>query len=57
MAKFPGLMRRGTKWYLRVRVPDDVAEAIGRREIWKSLRTGDHQKALTPVWQNSLIVP
>ena len=45
VAKFPGLMRRGTKWYLRVRVPDDVVGTIGKKEIWKSLGTGDHGKA------------
>ena len=39
------MMRRGTKWYLRVKVPDDVVDAIGKREIWKSLRTGDYQLA------------
>ena len=47
VAKFPELMRRGTKWYLRVKVPDDVVDAIGKREIWKSLRTGDYQLART----------
>ena len=45
MARYPGLMRRGTKWYLRVKVPDDLQHVIGKKEIWKSLRTGDHGKA------------
>lgn len=45
MAKYPGLMRRGTKWYLRVSVPGDLVDAIGKREVWRSLRTGDHREA------------
>ena len=45
MARYPGMMRRGTKWYLRVRVPDDVRDVLGQKEIWKSLRTGDYQTA------------
>ena len=45
MAKYPGLMRRGTKWYLRVPVPEELQQVIGRKEVWKSLRTGDHGKA------------
>lgn len=47
MAKYPGLMRRGTKWYLRVRVPTDIVDEVGRREIWRSLETGDHRKAVS----------
>lgn len=47
VAKYPGLMRRGTRWYLRVKVPDDVVDAIGKREKWKSLRRGDYQLAKT----------
>jgi hypothetical protein len=38
-------MQRGTKWYLRVKVPDDVFNIIGKREIWRSLDTGDHHEA------------
>ena len=38
MAKIPGLMRRETKWYLRVRVPDDAIENFGQREVWKIRR-------------------
>ncbi len=45
MAKYPGLMRRGTKWYIRVCVPKDIVDEVGRREIWRSLETGDHRKA------------
>ena len=46
MAKYPGLMRRGTRWYLRAKVPADLVEEVGRREIWRSLDTGSHRKAV-----------
>jgi hypothetical protein len=46
VARHPGLMRRGTRYYLRVRVPLDLINTIGRREIWKSLGTGDHREAV-----------
>ena len=39
-------MRRGTRYYLRTRVPLDLIETIGRKEIWKSLETGDHREAV-----------
>ena len=45
VARYPGLMLRGSKWYLRMRVPKDLVATIGKREIWRSLRTGDHRKA------------
>ncbi len=45
MAKNPGPVKRGTRWYLRVRVPEDLVDRIGKREISKSLGTGDHRKA------------
>jgi len=41
VAKYPGLMRRGTKWYLRAWVPKDLQHVIGTKDKWKSLRTGD----------------
>ncbi len=47
MARYPGLMRRGTKWYLRVKVPKDVVDKVGRSEIWKTLGTGNHRKAVS----------
>ena len=43
VARHPGLMRRGARYYLRVRVPLDLIETLGRREIWQSLRTADPQ--------------
>ncbi len=45
MAKYPGLMRRGTKWYLRRWVPEDLQHVIGQKEIWRSLHTGDYPVA------------
>jgi uncharacterized protein DUF6538 len=46
VARHPGLMRRGARYYLRVRVPLDLIESIGRQEIWQSLRTADHREAV-----------
>ena len=46
MAKYPGLMIRGTTFYLRAKVPADLRQSIGRREIWKSLETGDRRQAI-----------
>ncbi|MEE8501689.1 MAG: DUF6538 domain-containing protein, partial [Kiloniellales bacterium] len=45
MAKYPGLMRRGTKWYLRRSVPKDLQRVIGKKQKWKSLHTGDYTVA------------
>ncbi len=45
MAKYPGLMRRGTKWYLRAWVPKDLQHVIGTKDKWLSLRTGDYSVA------------
>ena len=47
MAKYPGLMRRGTKWYLRLRVPADLMDEVGKKEIWRTLGTGDYGKAVS----------
>jgi integrase len=46
MARNPGLVRRGTKYYLRVSVPVDLIKTLARKEVWKSLRTGDYGKAV-----------
>jgi DNA invertase Pin-like site-specific DNA recombinase len=46
VAKHPGLMRRGTRWYLRAKVPVDLVEIIGRSEVWRSLQTGEHALAV-----------
>lgn len=36
---------RGSAWYLRVSVPRDLQIVLGKKEVWKSLRTGDHKEA------------
>lgn len=47
MALATNIIRRSgsAQYYLRVRVPTDVQEAVGRREIWKSLGTTDPTEA------------
>lgn len=45
VARQPGLMRRKTRWYLRTKVPVDLVAFLGRRQVWRSLRTGDHAVA------------
>jgi integrase len=39
-------MRRGARYYIRVRVPLDLVDTLGRSEIWKSLGTSDHREAV-----------
>jgi hypothetical protein len=46
VARHPGLMRRGARCYIRVRIPLDLVETSGRSEIWKSLGTADHREAV-----------
>lgn len=48
--KHSGLVRRGGIWYVRKRVPDDLRDQIGKREIQISLRTGDKKLALERYW-------
>ncbi len=49
MGKQPRLHRRGARFYVRVRVPDDLRDIIGRREVKYSLHTADHGEALVKV--------
>ena len=46
MARYPGLMRRKARWYLRAKIPVDLVEFLGRIEKWQSLRTGDYAVAV-----------
>jgi integrase len=46
MAKPPGLIQRGRIWYYRKRVPKDLVERYGKREIPLSLETEDYRTAL-----------
>jgi len=39
------LHQRGTTYHLRIRVPSDLVNVIGRREIHQSLRTSDRRTA------------
>ena len=39
------LHQRGNTYHLRVRVPSDLVEVIGRRELHQSLRTSDGRTA------------
>ncbi|MCZ6862584.1 MAG: hypothetical protein O7I42_20320, partial [Alphaproteobacteria bacterium] len=50
VAKHPWLFERREKdgthrFYLRARVPKDLVELLGKREIKKSLRTSDRAEA------------
>jgi integrase len=44
--QYPGLMRRGARWYLRVKVPADLRSILGRDQIWKALGTSDRREAI-----------
>lgn len=41
------VLRRGAVYYVRMRVPSDLRERFGRREIWKSLGTREPLDART----------
>ena len=45
MAKHPWLLNRDGRYYLRARVPADLVDSIGRREIKRSLGTSDAKEA------------
>jgi integrase len=45
MRQHPWLFKRGSIYYMRAIVPVDLHAALGKREIWKSLRTSDRQTA------------
>ena len=42
-----GLKQRGTRWYLRRRVPADLVEAWGSNEVSRTLGTPDYKVART----------
>jgi hypothetical protein len=44
--RHPRLQKRGSRYFLRVRVPTDLRSAIGKREIRKALGTSDPREAL-----------
>lgn len=45
MRKHPWLQLRGRVWYMRAIVPRDIVQSLGRREVWKSLRTDNREVA------------
>ena len=49
----PRLQKRGSRYFLRVKVPTELRSAIGKREIRKALRTSDPREALKRVRQAS----
>jgi hypothetical protein len=44
--RYPGLMKRGARWYLRVKVPARLRSALGREQLWKALGTSDRREAI-----------
>jgi integrase len=46
VARQPRLLRRGGRYTLRVKVPQELRSIVGKREVWRSLGTGDHRVAL-----------
>ena len=45
MALVTNVFRRGATYYFRVRVPPNFRELLGRRELWRSLRTSVPEQA------------
>lgn len=45
MAKPFGLVKRNGWWAVRIRVPSELIEAVGKREVGHSLRTQDRREA------------
>lgn len=46
VAKQPRLLKRGSTYYLRVKVPNELRAIIGKTEVKESLKTGVHKEAL-----------
>ena len=53
MARHPRLQKRGSRYFLRVKVPPDLRSAVGKREIRKALGTSEPREALKRVRQAS----
>ncbi|MEI7608205.1 MAG: site-specific integrase [Rhodospirillaceae bacterium] len=56
MPKHPRLQKRGSRFYLRARVPDDLRPVLGKREIREALDTADPREALKLVRMASVRV-
>ena len=50
MARLSYLLRRGASYYARVRVPLDLVEIVGRKELVKALGTKDEHEAKRLLW-------
>lgn len=50
MARLSYLLRRGASYYARVRVPLDLVDTVGRKELVKALGTKDEQEAKRLMW-------
>jgi len=47
--KYPHLQKRGSRFFLRRKVPTDLRPSIGKREIRKALGTSDPREAVRAV--------
>lgn len=50
MARLSYLLRRGASYYARARVPVDLVEIVGRKELVKALGTKDENEAKRLMW-------
>lgn len=50
MARLSYLLRRGASYYARARVPLDLIDAVGKKELVKALGTKDEQEAKRLLW-------
>jgi integrase len=53
VARHPRLQKRGSRYFLRVKVPPDLRSAVGKREIRRALGTSEPREALKRVRQAS----
>lgn len=50
MARISYLLRRGASYYARIKVPTDLVDVIGRKELVKALGTKDENVAKREMW-------
>lgn len=50
MARISYLLRRGASYYARIKVPTDLVDLIGKKELVKSLGTKDENDAKRAMW-------
>lgn len=56
MSKYPRLQNRNGTYYIRVKVPNDVRDALGKSEIRYSLKTKDYREAIRKLAVESIKV-